>query len=64
MSQNQREAWERVQTMLQKRKTGFGGGGRGGLGFAGSLILLGVGTWAASNSLFNGMWIVWMVPSD
>ncbi|KAJ6136385.1 hypothetical protein N7512_001545 [Penicillium capsulatum] len=57
MSQNQREAWERVQTMLQRRKPGFGGGfpggGRGGLGFAGSLILLGIGGWAASNSLFN-----------
>ena len=60
MSQNQREAWERVQLMLQKRKGGFGGfpggGGRGGLGLVGSIILLGVGGWAASNSLFNGMW--------
>ncbi|CAI7674702.1 unnamed protein product [Penicillium pancosmium] len=54
MSQNQREAWERVQLMLQKRKGGFpGGGGRGSFGLAGTLILLGVGTWAASNSLFN-----------
>ncbi|OQE17544.1 hypothetical protein PENSTE_c020G09010 [Penicillium steckii] len=57
MSQNQREAWERVQLMLQKRKAGFGGfpggGGRGGLGLVGSLVLLGVGGWAASNSLFN-----------
>ncbi|KAJ5234761.1 Prohibitin-2 [Penicillium citrinum] len=57
MSQNQREAWERVQLMLQKRKAGFGGfpggGGRGGLGLVGSLVLLGVGSWAASNSLFN-----------
>lgn len=44
--------------MLQKRKAGFGGfpggGGRGGMGLAGSLILLGVGAWAVSNSLFNG----------
>lgn len=59
MSQNQREAWERVQLMLQKRKGNFGGfpggGGRGGMGFAGSLIILGVGAWAVSNSLFNGM---------
>ena len=59
MAQNQREAWERVQTMLQRRKPGFGGGfpGGGGRGFglAGSLILLGVGSWVASNSLFNGM---------
>jgi prohibitin 2 len=56
MSQNQREAWERVQLMLQKRKGNFGGlpgGGRGGgMGLAG-LVLLGVGTWAVSNSLFN-----------
>lgn len=45
--------------MLQKRKGNFGGfpggGGRGGMGFAGSLIILGVGAWAVSNSLFNGM---------
>lgn len=54
MSQNQREAWERLQLMLQKRKGSVGGGGRGGMGLAG-LILLGVGTWAVSNSLFNGM---------
>lgn len=44
--------------MLQRRKGGFGGipgGGRGGgMGLAG-LILLGVGSWAISNSLFNGM---------
>ncbi|KAJ5684549.1 Prohibitin-2 [Penicillium sp. IBT 18751x] len=56
MSQNQREAWERVQLMLQKRKGNFGGipgGGRGGgMGLAG-LVLLGVGAWAVSNSLFN-----------
>ncbi|KAJ5151237.1 Prohibitin-2 [Penicillium canariense] len=56
MSQNQREAWERVQLMLQRRKGGFGGipgGGRGsGMGLAG-LVLLGVGGWAISNSLFN-----------
>lgn len=58
MSQNQREAWERVQLMLQRRKGGFGGipgGGRGGgMGLAG-LVLLGLGSWAVSNSLFNGM---------
>lgn len=46
--------------MLQKRKAGFGGGfpgggGRGGMGLAGTLILVGVGAWAASNALFNGM---------
>ncbi|KAJ5888653.1 Prohibitin-2 [Penicillium taxi] len=60
MSQNQREAWERLQLMLNKRKPGFGGfpsggsgGGRGGFGLVGSLVLLGVGSWAVSNSLFN-----------
>ncbi|KAJ5752012.1 Prohibitin-2 [Penicillium odoratum] len=54
MSQNQREAWERLQLMLQKRKgsVGGGGGGRGGMGLVG-LILIGAGTWAVSNSLFN-----------
>lgn len=53
MSQNQREAWERVQVMLQRRKGGIPGGGRGGMGLAG-LVLVGVGAWAVSNSLFNG----------
>ncbi|KAJ5628698.1 Prohibitin-2 [Penicillium lividum] len=53
MSQNQREAWERLQLMLQKRKGSVpGGGGRGGMGLVG-LILIGAGTWAVSNSLFN-----------
>jgi prohibitin 2 len=60
MSQSQKEAWERLQVMLSKRKAGFGGGfpsggGRGGLGLVGGLILAGVGTWVVSNSLFNGM---------
>lgn len=58
MSQNQREAWERLQLMLSKRKAGFGGmpsgGGRGGMGLVGTLVLAGIGTWAASNALFNG----------
>ncbi|CAI7622899.1 unnamed protein product [Penicillium glandicola] len=58
MSQNQREAWERLQVMLSKRKAGFGGGlpsggGRGGMGLVGTLILAGIGTYVASNSLFN-----------
>ncbi|KAJ5605519.1 hypothetical protein N7510_008300 [Penicillium lagena] len=57
MSQNQREAWERLQMMLQQRKGGFGGGfpsggGRGGLG-VGAIVLVGLGAWAVSNSLFN-----------
>lgn len=56
MSQNQRETWEQVQRMLQRRGGGGfpSGGGRGASGMAG-LVLLGVGVWAASNSLFNGM---------
>ncbi|KXG53485.1 Prohibitin [Penicillium griseofulvum] len=58
MSQNQREAWERLQVMLSKRKAGFGGGmpsggGRGGVGLVGTLVLAGLGTYVASNSLFN-----------
>ncbi|KAJ5815682.1 hypothetical protein N7474_007459 [Penicillium riverlandense] len=56
MSQNQREAWERLQMMLQQRKGGFGGGfpsgGRGGMG-VGAIVLVGLGAWAVSNSLFN-----------
>lgn len=59
MSQNQREAWERLQVMLSKRKAGFGGGfpsgGGRGLGLVGTLVLAGLGTYVASNSLFNGM---------
>lgn len=60
MSQNQREAWERLQLMLSKRKAGFGGGipsggGRGGMGLVGTLVLAGIGTYVASNALFNGM---------
>jgi prohibitin 2 len=59
MSQNQREAWERLQVMLSRRKAGFGGGfpggGRGGMGLVGTLVLAGLGTYVASNALFNGM---------
>jgi len=58
MSQNQREAWERLQMMLQQRRSGFRGGfpsgGRGGMG-VGAIVLVGLGAWALSNSLFNGM---------
>lgn len=62
MARNPREQWERLQVILQNRgsRGGFGfggfpsGGGRGGLGLSGALILLGVGGWAISNSLFNG----------
>lgn len=46
--------------MLSKRKAGFGGGfpsggGRGGMGLVGTLVLAGIGTYVASNALFNGM---------
>lgn len=45
--------------MLSKRKAGFGGGfpsgGGRGLGLVGTLVLAGLGTYVASNSLFNGM---------
>lgn len=58
MSQNPREAWERMQMMLQKQRPKFGGmppGAGGGMGMVGGAILLGLGTWAVSNSLYNGM---------
>lgn len=62
MARNPREQWERLQLMLQNRggQGGFnfrgfpGGGGRGGAGVSVALMLFGVGTWAVSNSLFNG----------
>lgn len=62
MARNPREQWERLQLILQNRgsRGGFnfrgfpGGGGRGGAGVSVALMLLGFGTWAASNSLFNG----------
>jgi prohibitin 2 len=45
--------------MLSRRKAGFGGGfpggGRGGMGLVGTLVLAGLGTYVASNALFNGM---------
>jgi prohibitin 2 len=62
MARNPRDQWEKLQVILQNRgnRGGFGfggfpsGGGRGGLGLSGALLLLGVGGWAISNSLFNG----------
>ena len=61
MARNPREQWERLQLILQNRggRGGFnfpggGGGGRGNLGLSVALLLVGAGTWAASNSLFNG----------
>lgn len=62
MARNPREQWERLQLILQNRgaRGGFnfggfpGGGGRGGMGASAALLLVGVGIWGASNSLFNG----------
>lgn len=61
MTSNPREQWERLQLMLQNRgKRGFGWGGipgggpRGNFGLVGSAILLGLGGYVLSNSLFNG----------
>lgn len=73
MARNPREQWERLQLILQNKgsRGGFnfrgfpGGGGRGGAGVSVALMLLGLGTWAASNSLFNGekqmLFLVWCV---
>lgn len=62
MARNPKEQWERLQVILQNRAGkggfrfggGFPGGGRGGFGATGALIVLGLGGWALSNSLFNG----------
>ena len=60
MSQGPEDQWRRLQIILQNRANGarfnFGGGGGGprNWGVVGSLVLLGVGGYALSNSLFNG----------
>ncbi|BDD63039.1 Prohibitin-2, subunit of the prohibitin complex (Phb1p-Phb2p) [Monascus purpureus] len=61
MSRGPGDHWEKLQIILQNRgarpRINFGGGGlpggRGGLGALGSLIVLGIGGWAISDSLFN-----------
>ena len=58
MSQDPRETFKRLQRSLQEQgRRGFGGGlpgGRGAIGGAGGLILLGIAGVVASNALFNG----------
>jgi prohibitin 2 len=58
MSRIPKDQWERLQLILQSRNrfNGFrpGGGGGGGIGASAALIVLGLGGWALSNSLFNG----------
>ncbi|KAL2807646.1 band 7 family-domain-containing protein [Aspergillus granulosus] len=58
MSRIPKDQWQRLQLILQNRNKygGFpsgGGGGRGGLGASAALIVLGLGGWALSNTLFN-----------
>jgi len=59
MAGDPRETWQRLQNTLQQRgRAGFGPGFPGGsprraFGGAGALILLGVGGYIISNSLFN-----------
>ena len=58
MSRGPEEWQRRLQLILQSRGNGQrfnfgGGGGRGSFGLA-SILLLGAGTLAVSNSLFNG----------
>jgi prohibitin 2 len=59
MAGDPRETWQRLQNTLQQRGRagfgpGFGGSPRRAFGGAGALILLGVGGYIISNSLFNG----------
>jgi prohibitin 2 len=60
MSRIPKDQWQRLQLILQNRNKykygGFpSGGGGGGLGASAALIVLGLGGWALSNTLFNGM---------
>jgi prohibitin 2 len=74
MARNPKEQWERLQLMLQHRggRGGFGfgggfpsGGGRGG-GVGVAMLVLAIGGYALSNSLFNGeanyIPCAWMIP--
>ncbi|KAL3467137.1 band 7 family-domain-containing protein [Aspergillus heterothallicus] len=58
MSRIPKDQWQRLQLILQNRGKygGFpsgGGGGGSGLGASAALIVLGLGGWALSNTLFN-----------
>ncbi|CEL01082.1 band 7 family-domain-containing protein [Aspergillus pseudodeflectus] len=58
MSRIPKDQWQRLQLILQNRNKykygGFpSGGGGGGLGASAALIVLGLGGWALSNTLFN-----------
>lgn len=59
MSQDPREAWQRLQRSIQQRgRAGFGGGfpgGNAGKALGPGVILLVIGGFIVSNSLFNGM---------
>lgn len=47
---------QRLELMLKNRgRGGFPGGGKGGLPAGAALIALGLGGWAISESLFNGI---------
>jgi hypothetical protein len=58
MSQIPKDQWERLQVILRNRSRaggfGSGGGGGGSIGASVGLLVLGLGGWALSNSLFNG----------
>lgn len=60
MASNPRETLHRLQQSLHRQRTRnpFGGGGgnpRAAGGGLGALVLLGLGGWVLSNSLFNGI---------
>ena len=58
MAQDPREAWQRLQRTLQQRgRAGFSGGfpgGNAGRAFGPLAIVLVIGGFVVSNSLFNG----------
>ncbi|KAI5292481.1 hypothetical protein KEM52_006323, partial [Ascosphaera acerosa] len=54
MANDPREAFQRLQMNLQRtQRGGFPGGGPRAFGGAGALVLLGLGGYALSQSLFN-----------